>query len=116
MAETLTRTIRVTPEQWERLEKIAKDRDVSANRLVVELVMDALDRREWPRTELDIQVAKAALFTAQVLRRDLIADGREDEVEEILRFISTLVPESAVNQVQSSDSPLSLPDPKLGSE
>ncbi len=54
MAETLTRTIRVTPEQWVRIEKIAKDRDVSANRLVVELVMEALDRREWPRTELDI--------------------------------------------------------------
>jgi len=61
MAETLTRTIRVTPEQWERIEKIAKECEVSANRLVVELVMEALDRREWPRTELDIQVAKAAV-------------------------------------------------------
>ncbi len=59
--------------------------------------MEALDRREWPRTELDIQVAKAALFAAQVLRRDLIADGREHEVEEILQFVSTLVPESSVN-------------------
>ena len=74
MAETLTRTIRVTPEQWERIEEIAKERGISANRLVVELVIVALDRREWPRTELDIQVAKAALFAAQVLRRDLIAD------------------------------------------
>ncbi len=64
MAETLTRTIRVTPEQWARIEKTAKDRDISANRLVVELVMEALDRREWPRTQLDIQVAKAALFAA----------------------------------------------------
>ena len=97
MAETLTKTIRVTPEQWERLEKFAKDRDVSANRLVVELVMEALDRRDWPRTELDVQVAKAALFAAQVLRRDLIADGREDEVEEILRFVASFVPESAAD-------------------
>ena len=58
------RTIRVTPEQWDRIEKIAKDRDVSANRLVVELVMESLERRGWPHTELDIQVAKAALFAA----------------------------------------------------
>ena len=92
MAETLTRTIRVTPEQWERIEKIAREREISANRLVVEVVMEALERREWPRTELDIQVAKAALFAAQVLRRDLIADGRKDEAEEILQFVSTLVP------------------------
>ena len=42
MAETLTRTIRVTPEQWERIEKIAGEREVSANRLVVELVMEEL--------------------------------------------------------------------------
>ena len=84
MAETLTRTIRVTPEQWERIEKIAKEREISANRLVVEVVMEALDRREWPRTDLDVQVAKAALFAAQVLRRDLIAEGRKDEAEEVL--------------------------------
>ena len=116
MAETLTRTIRVTPEQWERIEKIAREREISANRLVVELVMEALDRREWPRTELDIQVAKAALFAAQVLRRDLIADGRKDEVEEILQFISTLVLESAVNPAPSSASPPSRSDPEEGSE
>ncbi len=116
MADTLTRTIRVTPEQWERIEKIAKDRDVSANRLVVELVMEALDQREWPRTELDIQVAKAALFAAQVLRRDLIAAGRKDEVEEILKFVSTLVPESAANPPVSPSSPASRFDPKQGSE
>ena len=112
MAETLTRTIRVTPEQWERIEKIAKDREISANRLVVELVLEALDRREWPRTELDIQVAKAALFAAQILRRDLIADGRKDEVEEVLRFISTLVPESAANLDPSPDPTPSQSDQK----
>ena len=116
MAETFTRTIRVTPEQWEQIEKIAKEREVSANRLVVELVMEALDRREWPRTELDIQVAKAALFAAQALRRDLIADGRMDEVEEILRFVSSLVPESATNPLPSQNAPPSPPDPKQGSE
>ena len=104
MAETITRTIRVTQDQWERIEKIAKDREVSANRLVVELAMEALDRREWPRTELDIQVAKAALFAAQVLRRDLIAAGRKDEVDEILQFVSSLVPESAASARENSTS------------
>ena len=116
MAETLTRTIRVTPEQWERIEKIAKEREVSANRLVVELVMEALDRREWPRTELDIQVAKAALFAAQVLRRDLIEDGRADEVEEITQFVASLMPESAANPAPSSSSPPSRTDPEQGSK
>ena len=43
--------------------------------------MAALDRREWPRTRLDIQVAEAALFAAQVLRRYLVAAGRKEEVE-----------------------------------
>ena len=118
MAETLTRTIRVTPEQWERIEKIAKEREISANRLVVELVMEALDRREWPRTELDIQVAKARrpLFAAQVLRRDLIADGRKDEVEEILQFVASLMPESAANPSPASDTPPPQLDPEGGSE
>ncbi len=116
MAQTLTKNIRVTLEQWDRIEKIAKDRDISANRLVVELVMEALDRREWPRTELDIQVAKAALFAAQVLRRDLIAAGRKDEVEEILKFVSTLVPESTINPSPSPDAAASGSSPKQGSE
>ena len=116
MAETFTRTIRVTSEQWEQIERIAKDRGVSANRLVVELVMEALDGREWPRTELDIQVAKAALFAAQVLRRGLIADGRKDEVDEILQFVSTLVPESAANPVPSPDASPSQTDSTQGSE
>ena len=116
MAETLARTIRVTPEQWERIEKTAKERETSANRLVVELVMEALERREWPRTELDIQVAKAALFAAQVLRRNLIAGGRKDEVEEILQFVSSLVPDSAANPALSPSPPPSESDLKQGSE
>ncbi len=105
MAQTVTRTIRVTPEQWERIEKIAEQRDVSANRLVVELVMEALEQRGWPRSELDIQVAKAALFVAQVLRRDLIKAGRKDEVEEILRFVSALLPESAAKSLSLPNAP-----------
>ena len=93
MARTLQKNIRVTPEQWKRIENVAEERDVSANRLVVDLVMEVLDRREWPRTEAESRVARASLFAEQVLARDLISAGREDEVEEIRRDISMIVPD-----------------------
>ena len=88
MTRTLQKNIRVTPGQWNRIENAAKEREVSANRLVVELAMEALDRREWPRTELEIQLLRSSMFTAQAIARDMIAAGREDEVEEIRRNIS----------------------------
>ena len=56
--------------------------------------MEVLDRREWPRTELDIQVARAALFAVQILRRDLIAAWREDVVDEACRIMSSISPEA----------------------
>ena len=64
-----------------------------ANRGLVDLAMQALDRREWPRTETEIRIARASLFAAQVIASDLIAAGHEHEVEEIRDFISTIVPE-----------------------
>ena len=88
MTRTLQKNIRVTPGQWNRIENAAVEREVSANRLVVELAMEALDRREWPRTELEIQLLRSSVFTAQAIARDMIAAGREDEVEEIRRNIS----------------------------
>ena len=36
-------------------------------------------------------MARASLFAAQAIARDLIATGREDEVQEIREFISTIV-------------------------
>ena len=88
MTRTLQKNIRVTPGQWDRIENAVKEREVSANRLVVELAMEALDRREWPRTDLEIQLLRSSVFTAQAIARDMIAAGREDEVEEIRRNIS----------------------------
>ena len=85
--------IRVTAEQWTRIEEVARERQVSPNQLVVELAIEALDRREWPGTETEIKVARASLFTAQVLARDLIDKGREQEVRDIRDFISTIVPD-----------------------
>ena len=66
---------------------------LTANQLVVELAIEALDRREWPTTETEIKVARASLFAAQAIARGLIADGREHEVQEIREFISTIVPD-----------------------
>ncbi len=94
MAQSQQKNIRVTAEQWHRIEQAAKERQVSPNQLVVELATEALDRREWPSTETEIKVARASLFAAQALARDLIANGREEEVQEIREFISTIVPDS----------------------
>ena len=93
MARTLQKNIRVTPEQWDRIENAARERGVSANRLVVELAIEALDRREWPRTELEIQLLRSSMFAAQAIARDMIAAGREEELEEIRRNISAVTPD-----------------------
>ena len=90
----LHKHIRVLPEQWQRVERAAEGTVYSANQLLVELAMEALDRRQWPDTETEIKVARASLFAAQAIARRLIADGREEEVQEIRDFISTIVPAS----------------------
>lgn len=97
MAESTERTInkhiRVLPEQWERIERTAQGTALTANQIVIELAIEALDRRDWPKTEAEVRVARASLFAAQAIARDLIAAGRENEVEEIREFISTIVPD-----------------------
>ena len=91
--KTVNRHIRVRPEQWERIEKAAQGSALTANQLVMDLAIEALDRRECPSTEAEIRVARASLFAAQALARDLIAQGREQDVQEIRQFISTIVPD-----------------------
>ena len=93
MVQTIQKNIRVTPEQWKRIEKEAEKREMSPNRLVVELVMEALEHREWPRTEAEIHLLRSAMFTAQVIIRDMERDGREEEIEQISRNISEVAPE-----------------------
>ncbi len=93
MVRTLQKNIRVTPGQWDRIEKEAEERGISANRLVVELAMEALDHREWPCTEHEIQLLRSAMFAAQAMARDMERAGREEEVEEISRNISEIAPE-----------------------
>ena len=93
MVQTVQKNIRLSPEQWERIEKAADEREVSANQLLVELAMEALDRREWPRTQAEIYLLRSAMFTAQAIARDMNAAGRGDEIEEIARNISRVAPE-----------------------
>ena len=93
MVQTLQKNIRVTPEQWKRVEKEAERRGVSPNQLVIELTMEALERREWPRTEAEIHLLRAAMFAAQAIIRDMEKAGRENEIEQISRNISEVAPE-----------------------
>ena len=102
MARTLQKNIRVTPEPWDRIECAARAHDVSANRLMVELAMEALKRQEWPHTEHEIQLLRSSLFTAQAMARDMIAIGREEEVEEIRRDISMIAPELPPDSIDDS--------------
>ena len=88
--------IRVSRAQWERIERAAEGSPHSPNQVLVELAMEALDRREWPGTDTEMRVARASLFAAQAIARRLIADGREQEVREIRDFISTIVPDPDV--------------------
>ena len=104
MAKTIGRHIRIGEDHWRRIEALAEARSTSPNRILVELAVEALDRREWPRTELEIQLLRSAMFTAQALARDMIAAGRGEEVEQIRRSISDVVPDLA-DQVREDAEP-----------
>ena len=93
MVQTIQKNIRVTPEQWKRIENEAEKREMSPNRLVVELVMEALERRVWPRTEAEIHLLRSAMFVAQAIIRDMERAGREEEIEQISQTISEVAPE-----------------------
>ncbi len=93
MVQTIQKNIRVTPEQWKRIENEAEKREMSPNRLVVEFVMEALERREWPRTEAEIHLLRSTMFTAQAIIRDMERAGREAEIEQISKNISEVAPE-----------------------
>ena len=93
MVQTVQKNIRVTPEQWERIEQAADERGTSANQLLLELAIEALDRRQWPRTEAEIHLLRSAMFTAQATARDMQAAGRGDEIAEIARNISKIAPQ-----------------------
>ena len=94
MAKTIGRQIRIDEGDWRRIEALAETRDTSPNRLLDELNVEILDRREWPQNELEIQLLRSAMFAAQALARDMIAAGHSEEVEQIRRSTSDVVPDS----------------------
>ena len=96
MVQTIQKNIRVTPEQWKRIENEAEKRKMSPNRLVVEFVMEGLEHRKWPRTEAEIHLLRSAMFTAQAIIRDMEKNGREEEIKIISRNISEVAPELPV--------------------
>ena len=65
--ELLHKHVRVHPEQWARVEQAARGTALTPNQLVIELAIEALDRRLWPNTETEIRVARASLFAAQAI-------------------------------------------------
>ena len=103
MANTLSKTVRVTEAQWNRVETAARKRNESPNHLLVKLAMETLDRREWPRTELEIQLLRSTLFTAQAMARDMIAKGRKEEIEEIRREISRIAPQLSPGRTDDTE-------------
>ena len=103
MAKTMTKSVRVTDEQWNRIENAVGNSKLSPNHLLVQLAMEALDRREWPRTELEIRLLRSTLFTAEVTARNMIAEGREDVVEEIRKEISRIAPVSLSSRSEDSE-------------
>ena len=64
-----------------RLEKEAEKRDISPNRLVFELAMEAIERRKWSRTGAEIHLLRSPIFAAQAILRDMVRAGREEEIE-----------------------------------
>ena len=94
VAHTVNKHIRIDEELWQRLEEAAGELGTTANRLLAELAERWLEKRAWPTTEAEIQVARAALFAAQAIAHDMIAAGRGREIDEIRRYIATIVPDT----------------------
>ena len=92
VSRTLSKHIRIQAEHWKRLEDAALERNVSPNQLVVELAIGALDRSEWPRTDLEVIMVRCCLFASQAIARDMRAAGREEEIREIQKIIDTVAP------------------------
>ena len=102
-AEAVTRTvnkhIRIDEELWQRLEKAAGELGTTANRLLAELAGQWLENRVWPRTDAEVQIARASLFSAQAIAHDMMAAGRGREIDEIRRYIATIVPDTAMEHL-----------------
>ena len=93
MVNTINKHIRVDEDHWRRIEKAAQERGISPSRLMISATIEAIEGREWPRTEAEIHLLRSAMFTAQAIIRDMEKAGRENEIEQISRNISEVAPE-----------------------
>ena len=112
MAKTVNKHIRIEERLWERLEAAARDRETTPNRLLAELATEWLKNREWPATAVQLQVARSSLFTAQAMVRNLIAEKRENEIEEIRRYISTIIPDVSLDSLSANPRIADTSDPE----
>ena len=112
MARTNNNHIRVGGEIRDRFEVAAKDNETTANQLLPDLPTHWLENRKWPRADVQTRVARSSRFTAPVVGRDMIKAGYEAGVEEIRKFMSSVVPdlrmkllsvESSEKQYQSTE-------------
>lgn len=111
MARTVNKHIRIDEELWQRLEEAAGELGTTANRLLAELAARWLEDSAWPRTDAGVQIARASLFAAQAIAHDMIAAGRGQEIDEIRRYIATIVPDAAIER------PTATPDaPEQGND
>ena len=92
MPGTISKHIRIDEELWKRLETAAGEIDTTANRLLAELAECWLETREWPQSEVQVQVARASIFAAQAIALDLIAAGRQKRVDQLLEHAASIVP------------------------
>ena len=93
MGNTINKHIRVDEDHWKRIEKAAYARGISPSRLMISAAIEAIEGREWPRTEAEIHLLRSAMFVAQAIIRDMERDGREKEIEQISKNISEVAPE-----------------------
>ncbi len=88
MGNTLNKHIRVEEDQWELIETAANQCGISPSRLLIESTLRVIEDKQWPYNVAEIRMYHSCLFTAQVLARDFIAAGREEELEQIRQDVS----------------------------
>ncbi|MCY4383131.1 MAG: hypothetical protein OXE44_08285 [Nitrospinae bacterium] len=93
MGKTINKHIRIDEDHWKRIEKAAHERGISPSRLMISAALEAIDGREWPRTDAEIHLLRSAMFVAQAIIRDMEKAGREEEIKQISRNISEVAPE-----------------------
>ena len=94
MAKTLSKTVRVTEDAMESRRKSGqKTQRIAQSSAGASWRWRPLVVTNGPEPRLEIQLLRSTLFTAQAMARDMIANGREHEVEEIRKEISKFAPE-----------------------